>query len=127
MDMKTFKAGNIEVMSHDYYRGNGVKGQMHVTWKDYELMNYDPFLKQLKAEEWRVPSAKEAFYLRELHNMGLGGFSDQWPPYSNYFIEPTEKAFPSGYKPRVLNFYKGKIETHMGREGLALLRLVRTI
>jgi len=125
--MKTFKAGLIEVMSHDYYRGKGVKGQMNVTWKDYELMNYDPFLKELKAEGWRVPTAKEAFYLHELHKMGLGGFSDKWPPYCNYFIEPTEKSFPPGYKPSVLNFYKGKIETHMGREGLALLRLVRTI
>lgn len=124
--MKTFKAGNIEVMSHDYYRRKSDKRQMHINWKDYQSMMYDPFLKELKEEGWRVPTGKEAYYLLALHEMKICDFSDKLPPYSSYFIEPIVRDFPLENKIRVLNFHKGNIHTYE-KENVALLRLVRSI
>jgi hypothetical protein len=128
--MKTFKAGLIEVMAHDYYRKKSDKGQMHMNFQDYETAAWDPFLKKLKEEGWRLPTKKEAFYFHELHKMWIGGFSDKWPPYSNYLIEPTNifKNVNAFNKPdsQIFNFHLGKVELN-GRTSLAMVRLVRTI
>ena len=125
--MKTFKAGNIEVMSHDYYRRKSHKGTLHMSWVDYNYPQFDLFLPKLKEEVWRVPTDKEGYYLLALHKMKIGDFSDKWPPYSSYFIEPIKRDWPLETKPRVLNFHKGKIESNLERHTLGLLRLVRTI
>ena len=128
--MKTFKAGNIEVMSHDYYTKEGNKGHMHMNWKDYEFMQFDPFLRELRAEGWRVPTEKEARYLLELHKIWIGGFSDKWPPYSTYFIEPYIRENISGkkdIKPKALNFHNGRVEEDLSMSRLCLLRLVRSL
>ena len=42
--MKTFKAGNIEVMSHDYYRRKSNKGTLHIDWGDYNYPQFDLFI-----------------------------------------------------------------------------------
>jgi hypothetical protein len=132
--MKTFKAGLIEVMSHDYYRNPSDKGQIHMNFHDYETTARDPFLKKLKEEGWRLPTKKEAFYLHELHKIWIGGFSDKFPsystPYSNYLIEPTNmfKNVNAFSKPdsQIFNFHLGRVELN-GRTSLAMIRLVRTI
>ena len=125
--MKTFKAGLIEVMYHDYYIKEGNKGTLHVNWADYKFIRFDRFLPKLKEEGWRVPTEKEAYYLLALHKMKIGDFSYKWPPYSNYFIEPIKRDWPLETKPRVLNFHRGKIQDNLEIHTLGLLRLVRTI
>lgn len=128
--MKTFKAGLIEVMAHDYYRRESDKGQMHISFKDYENPMWDPFLKKLKSEGWRTPTKKEAQYLNSLHIMRnpIGDFSDKFPPYSNYLIVDKGASYSEYAKPvvRVFNFRDGKIYTY-NMDSLAMLRLVRTI
>jgi hypothetical protein len=127
MDMKTFKAGNIEVMSHDYYRRKSHKGTLHMDWTDYNYPQFYLFISKLKEEGWRVPTEKEAYYLLELHKIWIGGFSDKWSPYSSYFIEPIVRDLPLENKIRVLNFHTGKIESNLQKHTLGLLRLVRSL
>ena len=125
--MKTFKAGNIEVMTHDYYRRKRDKGTLHMHWQDYNYIQFDLFLPKLKEEGWRVPTDKEAYYLLALHKMKIGDFSDKWSPYSSYFIEPIKRDWPLETKPRVLNFHTGRMEINLEKHTLCLLRLVRSI
>lgn len=125
--MKSFKLGNIEVMTHDYYMKERNRGTLHINWKDYRSTMFDKFLKELKSEGWRVPSEKEAFYLLSLHKMGVGGFSHQWPPYCYYFIEPIISAWNNSQKPQALDFHNGRIVDLNDIESLSLLRLVRDL
>lgn len=125
--MKAFKAGNIEVMSHDYYRRKSQEGTLHMDWGDYNYPQFDLFITKLKEEGWRVPTREEAYYLLALHEMKIGDFSDKFTPYSSYFIEPIVRDFPFlENEIRVLNFHKGNVQTYeKGSRGL--LRLVRSI
>jgi hypothetical protein len=124
--MKSFKLGNIEVMTHDYYMKERNKGTLHIRWKDYRSTMLDKFLRELKSDGWRVPTEKEAFYLLSLHKMGIGGFSNEWPPYCYYFIEPIISTRNNSQNPQVLNFHDGGILA-LDIESLGLLRLVRDI
>ena len=113
-------------MTHDYYMKERNRGTLHINWKDYRSTMFDKFLKELKSEGWRVPTEKEAFYLLSLHKMGVGGFSNDRPPYCCYFIDPIISAWNNSQKPQVLDFYNEKIYS-LDIESLGLLRLVRDL
>lgn len=110
--MKTFRAGNIEVLEKDLYDGTGL------TWEN-SIYN----MRKL-GKGWRFPTVQEMEYINELSKRGVGLI---WNDSLYWVVDPkNSRPFQSfGY---VLEIYdEGTVTGTLDKEVEARIRPVRDI
>ena len=104
--MKTFIAGNIEVMGNDFKGSRGYSPSPQVLSNSEDDFEFG----------WRLPALNELLYLLSLNNIKIGGFTN-----NNYYCEKIEGGYLSVYFP------SGEIQELRSVYDEARMRLVRSI